>query len=87
MDDYWGSLPRDGWQDEAACVHFDQRMWFDGDNSMAKQICAHCPVSDDCLAFILDLEPNALQYRHGVFGGMTPEERQSFYRALLDAVA
>jgi WhiB family transcriptional regulator, redox-sensing transcriptional regulator len=37
----------------------------------AKQVCARCPVQEQCLAWALDHE-----VRHGVFGGLDEVERR-----------
>ena len=86
LANYWADLPRRGWLAHAICPSFDWRLWFnDDDPSMAKQICAHCPVSDDCLADALRKEPHLLKLRWGVFGGMSPEERHEFASLLTEA--
>ena len=41
----------------------------------ARQICAVCPVRDQCLQFALD---SGEQY--GIWGGRTPIERRSMHR-------
>ena len=87
MDAYSGSLPRPGWEDRARCAGEDRELFFAAQPHEAKRMCAVCPVSDDCLAFALASEPNGRTYRHGVFGGMTGDEREAFSRALLGAVA
>lgn len=45
-----------------------------------KDICAGCPVREDCLAFAL-----ALGLDHGVFGGMAASERRELHRAAVTA--
>lgn len=39
---------------------------------LARIICSHCPVTDQCLEYALELNE-----RHGMWGGMTPRERQN----------
>jgi WhiB family transcriptional regulator, redox-sensing transcriptional regulator len=46
----------------------------------AKAICAACPVRRECLAFAL-----RTQQSHGIWGGMTEEERATSRRRLLSA--
>ena len=82
LPDYWKSLPHDGWLHEALCKGMPRKWWFSEAGAegyaYAKSVCARCLVSDDCLAFGMKTEPAGLQYRHGIFGGMTPVERQAF---------
>ena len=40
----------------------------------AKEICGVCPVVRECLDFAMASEGDS--YRHGVWGGLTPSERQ-----------
>ena len=78
---YWQSLPRNGWSRHAACKGMDREKWFDGHFVHAKEVCSRCFVADDCLAFALAHEVSALD-RYGVYGGMTPWEREKFVRQL-----
>lgn len=90
LPDYWRTLPRSGWADDAACIGMPTEHWTGsdtGDPSMAKLICSHCRVSDDCLAFTLHAEPNDINHRYGIFGGMTPDERHRFFGLLLESAA
>lgn len=41
----------------------------------AKQLCVPCPVRRDCLRYAMDTERSEYE-RFGVWGGLTPEERQ-----------
>jgi WhiB family redox-sensing transcriptional regulator len=43
----------------------------------AKAICQRCCVRDECLAYALATENHQ---RHGIWGGMTPEERAEILR-------
>ena len=68
------------WQARAACRDADTEAFFNPDylrgrnkrarEAAAKAICAHCPVREACLEWALHLRET-----HGVWGGMTPEER------------
>ena len=70
------------WHREALCVGAPsdvffpprphQRMW-----DQARQICAQCPVSAECLEDALANEP---EYRAGMYGGKTPRERDVIAR-------
>ena len=62
------------WMDEALCTQAPAEMFFpdDTDHAMAfkaKRICRECPVKQTCLEF-------GLHQQHGVWGGLTPRERQ-----------
>jgi len=63
------------WMDYAACagadpgLFFAEKGWF-AKYGEAKKMCAKCTVYKDCLKFALDNN-----IRHGVWGGLTPEER------------
>lgn len=45
----------------------------------AKQICAACPLQAHCLTAAIDLDSD-----HGIWGGLTPEERASTVPACAD---
>ena len=77
------AVPRPGtghWQQQAACRGSDTGIFYHLDNErgpsrrrrelQAKQICRGCPVRTECLSWALaNREP------HGVWGGLSPEER------------
>jgi WhiB family transcriptional regulator, redox-sensing transcriptional regulator len=78
------------WTDSARCAEVGPEAFFleDSDNKLmlagqanalynqAKRVCADCPVSRLCLDEALALEHGAdSQYRHGVWGGLSPRER------------
>jgi WhiB family redox-sensing transcriptional regulator len=66
------------WRDAAACRGEDVDLFFPIGYSEAfaveignaKQICNSCPVREHCLAEALNVGD-----KHGIFGGMTPDER------------
>jgi WhiB family redox-sensing transcriptional regulator len=67
---------RPDWQADAACAGMGNHTFFPdrGDNrdvAKARAVCAICPVVDECLQWAIDTGS-----RHGVFGGLTPRERQ-----------
>ena len=74
---------RPGWRDDAACRDADPDLFFpDGDArsarakvKMAKLICRSCPVSTTCLSWAL-----ATGQEHGIWGGLTEDERRTRYR-------
>ena len=76
------------WQDEAACKGMDSNIFFpeilgDQQNGLiwaqAKAICKGCEVKWDCLKSELPHE-KASGRRNGVWGGMTPKEREAYVR-------
>jgi WhiB family redox-sensing transcriptional regulator len=77
--DFWD------WQLEAACRGMDSEVFFHPDGQrgaaraqreqQAKQICATCPVLEQC-------REHALRVRepYGVWGGLTEDERETILR-------
>jgi transcription factor WhiB len=64
------------WTERAACLGNDTETFFnDHQYGDAKKICKDCPVANQCLMAYL-FEP------FGVFGGMTPPERDNYRRNL-----
>jgi WhiB family transcriptional regulator, redox-sensing transcriptional regulator len=66
------------WTARASCTETDPEVFFPphGDPAtQARQICAQCPVRDDCLAYALDADE-----RYGIWGGLDPDERRSLHR-------
>jgi WhiB family redox-sensing transcriptional regulator len=66
------------WREEAACRGMDTELWFTTytyDGSKGKTICRGCPVQFNCALYAVN---NGLW--HGIFGGMTPEDRRTFAR-------
>jgi WhiB family transcriptional regulator, redox-sensing transcriptional regulator len=67
------------WRAAAACLRADPDLFFPisakgkglSQISRAKAICANCPVRRECLKFAKANEPV-----HGIWGGMTQEERE-----------
>jgi WhiB family redox-sensing transcriptional regulator len=72
------------WRGDGACVRVDPDLFFPisstrralGQIAKAKAICAVCPVRQPCLEFALEHD-----LAHGIWGGNTPEERQTRRRA------
>ena len=78
------------WTHHALCKGADPNIFFpevlgDQKNGLiweeAKAICQDCPVKIDCLKSELPYE-QASGRRNGVWGGMTPKERDQYVRAL-----
>jgi WhiB family transcriptional regulator, redox-sensing transcriptional regulator len=72
-------LARPWWHTVAACRTADRRLFFpeSGANAReAREICAGCPVVDECLAWALSQEDEIF----GIFGGTSHRERQQMLR-------
>ncbi len=48
-------------------------------SNAAKKICSTCPVTEECLEYALSF--NLYEDSFGIFGGMTPQERENVRRA------
>jgi WhiB family redox-sensing transcriptional regulator len=67
---------RPDWHDDAACRSMGADLFFSERGDIrwvaeAKAVCATCDVVEECLQWAIDTGS-----RHGVFGGLTPKERQ-----------
>ena len=68
------------WAARASCASIDPDLFFPpGDNPAieARQICAHCTVQSQCLAYSVIADEAA-----GVWGGLDHHERQALRRQL-----
>ena len=71
------------WRHNAACLTEDPELFFPIGNTgpalaqieRAKQVCARCEVREQCLAWALEAGQD-----HGVWGGMSEEERRAIKR-------
>ena len=66
------------WHDQAACQHAHPDTFYPNTGeptAPAKRICATCPVADECLQWALDNDE-----RHGVWGGLSEQERRRLKR-------
>jgi WhiB family transcriptional regulator, redox-sensing transcriptional regulator len=74
------------WRTRGACLSADPELFFPISSAgpalaqleQAKSICAGCPVRQQCLDFAVSTHQT-----HGVWGGTSPEERQSIRRRKL----
>lgn len=69
------------WADRAACAGRDVNEFFTTNKrriAQIKNVCASCPVRELCLDQALRTEDTS---RHGVFGGLTPAEREQLVRS------
>ena len=72
------------WRADAQCLDEDPELFFPPGKGVqlqsqiraAKKVCAACPVRAECLDFALGNQLN-----HGVWGGLTEDERKTLRRA------
>ena len=77
------SASRLNWRELAACATSDSELFFPIGSSgpaltqveQARQVCATCPVRTDCLDWAL-----RAGVEHGVWGGLSEEERRALRR-------
>ncbi|WP_369183302.1 WhiB family transcriptional regulator [Streptomyces sp. Y1] len=92
-----GDMQQDRWDEKAACKGLDLEGFFpvgDGGKAgaalywQAVRVCQGCPVRVECLRFAMRAEGKcARASRSGVFGGMTPAERDELYQHRVQAAA
>ena len=66
------------WMDDAACAEVGDDFWFPEKGTsatIAKRICAGCPVRSECLEYALEHDP-----RFGIWGGLGVRERERLAR-------
>ena len=76
---------RPDWRGDAACRDDDPDLFFPDGNirsaraqvNMAKLICRGCPVRTLCLGWALDSGQ-----AHGIWGGLTEDERHRLHRCM-----
>lgn len=77
-------MDEDYWEDRAECKQSPIEVFFpeivgdvtDRPYRQAKTFCNACSVREQCLDLAMTVEKNA-PYRFGVFGGLTPKERNA----------
>jgi WhiB family redox-sensing transcriptional regulator len=80
LDELARLLERPAWQADALCREHPDVSWFPGQGEPtdpAKEICARCAVSDECLAFAMETEPAG---RFGIWGGLSGRQRRNLHR-------
>lgn len=74
----------EGWRLSAACLGVTSEFFFieaGGSVAEAKTVCKGCPVRVACLRDAMAVEDGAgRSERHGVYGGLVPEERWRLYQ-------
>jgi len=77
---YQQVAPAGDWMAAANCSTVDPEIFFNDSNSPnyhnAIAVCHECPVSTECLNYAIDNN-----IRHGVWGGLTPNQRGVIARA------
>ena len=77
---------RTGWREEAACSGLDTRLFFPATEddqvqlTVARQVCAMCPVQEACLAYAIESRQTV-----GIWGGATTRERRRLRRRWLES--
>lgn len=74
-------LRRESWMEQGLCAQVDGDLFYadkgDWANTIkAKMVCRRCPVRRECLLYALENNE-----QHGVWGGMTPQQRKDLRRA------
>ncbi|MFZ1488939.1 MAG: WhiB family transcriptional regulator [Ilumatobacteraceae bacterium] len=75
-----------GWRTRSICRDTDPDLFFPVGTTgqalvqieRAKEVCAECPVHDDCLQYALDTNQDS-----GIWGGMSEEERRNIRRRMV----
>lgn len=73
------------WTMDAACIGLETDMFFPrGQHSPGiRKVCGSCPVADECLsAAMMEEKGKDRFHRHGLRGGLTPEQRYELAKAV-----
>lgn len=79
----------DNWRDYAACLDEDPELFWPvgttgpalAQAEEAKTVCKRCPAQRFCLQAALNTEGGSgREARHGIWGGLTGDERHALYR-------
>lgn len=74
------------WREAAACAETPEVEFFPDPAdvaaiSAAKEVCAGCPVADQCLSYAIETNQT-----EGIWGGHTPKERRTIRRRWLEEI-
>jgi len=74
------------WREAAACADSPGIEFFPDPAdvaaiSAAKEVCAGCPVADECLSYAIETNQT-----DGIWGGHTPKERRTIRRRWLEEI-
>lgn len=78
LDDLFGAVVEQEWQEQALCAQTDPEAFFPekgGSTREAKRICQACAVRDECLEYALEHDE-----RFGIWGGLSERERRRLKR-------
>lgn len=80
MISLYNLLSKENWQEQATCAQVDVELFFPDTMQAAGpalQLCADCPVREECVQYGDAVEAGTLDWRHlfGVLGGETPKQR------------
>jgi WhiB family redox-sensing transcriptional regulator len=78
------------WADQALCAQADGDAWFPERGrtaTLARRICAACPVRAQCLDYALSGADTWGGISNGIWGGTTPRERAELRRQQKAAAA
>ena len=75
-----------GWRTRSICRDTDPDLFFPVGTTgqalvqieRAKEVCAECPVHDECLQYALDTNQDS-----GIWGGLSEEERRNIRRRMV----
>lgn len=72
------------WMERAACLGLDPALFFPPRGPVenwapAKEVCASCPVTAECLNLAL---VEGKRYEDGIYGGLTGRERRRLKRRM-----
>ncbi len=71
------------WREQAACRGMDISRFFipkatPGQHQMyreARSICGACPVQEQCLEYVMEVEKEEWKFRSGFWAGLTAQQR------------
>lgn len=70
--------PDESWAHQGLCVGQDPEIWFpknEADEPVAVRVCVRCPVKRECAEYALRIKE-----AHGVWGGLTEQDRRRILR-------
>src|SRR5271154_3548352 len=81
LSDIFGDDPHPfAWKLKAVCTNVPIDVFFEAvSEDTALEFCSQCPVRKECLDYAMNEEGSSGE-RYGVYGGLTPTERNKEYR-------